>query len=68
VLQTLLARMLPVRDLNADNKFFVYGILMVIGIPQKNLSFKALDILLVKYRVMGASSGTRQQMRQRRQP
>lgn len=42
----------------------VNGILMVIGIPKENLSINALDILLGKYRIMGASSGTPQQMRE----
>lgn len=37
---------------------------MVVGIPKENLSINALDILLGKYRVMGASSGTPQQMRE----
>lgn len=37
---------------------------MVIGIPKENLSVNALDILLGKYRIMGASSGTPQQMRE----
>lgn len=37
---------------------------MVIGIPKENLSINALDILLGKYRIMGASSGTPQQMRE----
>ena len=40
------------------------GILMVIGIPKEPLSISALDILLGKYRLMGASSGTPQQMRE----
>lgn len=42
----------------------INGILMVIGIPKENLSINALDILLGKYRIMGASSGTPQQMRE----
>jgi D-arabinose 1-dehydrogenase-like Zn-dependent alcohol dehydrogenase len=37
---------------------------MVIGIPKALLSVNALDILLGKYRIMGASSGTPQQMRE----
>ena len=37
---------------------------MVVGIPKSNLSINALDILLGKYRIMGASSGTPQQMRE----
>ncbi|KAJ5417041.1 uncharacterized protein N7487_000591 [Penicillium crustosum] len=42
----------------------INGILMVVGIPKENLSINALDILLGKYRIMGASSGTPQQMRE----
>ena len=30
---------------------------ILIGIPKENLSINALDILLGKYRIMGASSG-----------
>lgn len=37
---------------------------MIVGIPKSNLSINALDILLGKYRIMGASSGTPQQMRE----
>ncbi|KAJ5378263.1 Polyketide synthase enoylreductase [Penicillium cataractarum] len=42
----------------------VNGLLMIVGIPKSNLSINALDILLGKYRIMGASSGTPQQMRE----
>jgi len=35
---------------------------MVVGIPQKNLSINALDILLGKYRIKGSSSGVPQNM------
>lgn len=38
--------------------------MMVVGIPKGNLSINALDILLGKYRVKGASSGTPQRMRE----
>ncbi|CAI7565800.1 unnamed protein product [Penicillium bialowiezense] len=49
---------------NAPSVLRINGILMVIGIPKENLSVNALDILLGKYRIMGASSGTPQQMRE----
>ncbi|KAJ5753583.1 uncharacterized protein N7511_007736 [Penicillium nucicola] len=49
---------------SAPNVLRINGILMVIGIPKDNLSVNALDILLGKYRIMGASSGTPQQMRE----
>ncbi|KAJ5698171.1 hypothetical protein N7462_000176 [Penicillium macrosclerotiorum] len=48
----------------APNILRINGVLMVIGIPKENLSINALDILLGKYRIMGASSGTPQQMRE----
>lgn len=38
--------------------------MMVVGIPKAELSFNALDILLGKYRIKGASSGVPQRMRQ----
>ncbi|KAJ5955014.1 hypothetical protein N7501_009293 [Penicillium viridicatum] len=48
---------------NVTNVFLkTNGIL--IGIPKENLSINALDILLGKYRIMGASSGTPQQTRE----
>ncbi|KAJ5339169.1 hypothetical protein N7452_005897 [Penicillium brevicompactum] len=49
---------------NAPSVLRINGILMVIGIPKENLSVNALDILLGNYRIMGASSGTPQQMRE----
>ncbi|CAG8126163.1 unnamed protein product [Penicillium salamii] len=49
---------------DAPSVLRINGILMVIGIPKENLSVNALDILLGKYRIMGASSGTPQQMRE----
>ncbi|PYI09500.1 GroES-like protein [Aspergillus sclerotiicarbonarius CBS 121057] len=42
----------------------INGILMIVGIPKEPLPINALDILLGKYRIMGASSGTPQQMRE----
>lgn len=35
------------------------GLIMVVGIPQKPLEFKALDIALGKYRIKGASNGSK---------
>ncbi|KGO61326.1 Polyketide synthase, enoylreductase [Penicillium expansum] len=49
---------------SAPSVLRINGILMVIGIPKENLSINALHILLGKYRIMGASSGTPQQMRE----
>ncbi|KAJ5515005.1 hypothetical protein N7463_004557 [Penicillium fimorum] len=49
---------------SAPSVLRINGILMVIGIPKENLSINALDVLLGKYRIMGASSGTPQQMRE----
>ncbi|KAJ5360454.1 hypothetical protein N7517_009645 [Penicillium concentricum] len=49
---------------SAPSVLRINGILMVIGIPRENLSINALDVLLGKYRIMGASSGTPQQMRE----
>ncbi|GME50681.1 chaperonin 10-like protein [Neofusicoccum parvum] len=40
----------------------INGLLMVVGIPQKELSINALDILLGKYRIAGRSSGIPQHM------
>lgn len=37
---------------------------MVTGIPKENMSINALDIILGKYRIASASSGTPQQMRE----
>lgn len=36
--------------------------MMIVGIPPKNLSISALDILLGRYRIKGASSGTPDRM------
>ena len=38
--------------------------MMIVGIPQKDISISALDVLLGKYRIKGASSGTPQRMRE----
>lgn len=38
--------------------------MMIVGIPEKELSVSALDILLGKYRIKGASSGTPQRMQE----
>ncbi|OBT74444.1 hypothetical protein VF21_06608 [Pseudogymnoascus sp. 05NY08] len=40
----------------------VNGLMMIVGIPPKNLSINALDILLGRYRIKGASSGTPDRM------
>ncbi|KAL1619750.1 hypothetical protein SLS56_009951 [Neofusicoccum ribis] len=40
----------------------INGLLMVVGIPQKELSINALDILLGMYRIAGRSSGIPQHM------
>jgi D-arabinose 1-dehydrogenase-like Zn-dependent alcohol dehydrogenase len=37
--------------------------MMVVGIPPKNLSINALDVLLGRYRIKGASSGTPDRMK-----
>lgn len=37
--------------------------MMIVGIPPKNLSVSALDILLGRYRIKGASSGTPERMK-----
>jgi D-arabinose 1-dehydrogenase-like Zn-dependent alcohol dehydrogenase len=42
----------------------VNGLMIVVGIPPKNLSVNALDILLGRYRIKGASSGTPQRMKE----
>lgn len=47
---------------DADNASRINGLLMVVGIPQKELSINALDILLGKYRIAGRSSGIPQHM------
>lgn len=37
--------------------------MMIVGIPPKDLSINALDILLGRYRIKGASSGTPDRMK-----
>ena len=37
--------------------------MMIVGIPPKNLSISALDVLLGRYRIKGASSGTPERMK-----
>ncbi|RDW76939.1 hypothetical protein BP6252_04992 [Coleophoma cylindrospora] len=50
--------------INAPKILRSNGLMMVVGIPQKDLSFNALDILLGRYRIKGASSGTPQRMKE----
>lgn len=39
------------------------GILMVVGIPQQQLTFNAMDLALGRFRLMGSSNGTRENIK-----
>ncbi|KAH6723461.1 chaperonin 10-like protein [Leptodontidium sp. MPI-SDFR-AT-0119] len=48
---------------NAPKVLRVNGLMMIVGIPPKNLSISALDVLLGRFRVKGASTGTPKTMK-----
>ncbi|KAH8585504.1 hypothetical protein B0O99DRAFT_748985 [Bisporella sp. PMI_857] len=48
---------------NAPKLLRVNGLMMIVGIPPQSISISALDILLGRYRIKGASSGTPRTMK-----